>query len=402
VSASAAAVFVAAAEEHTATVAALCASLPRRERVRLLGGLLLPLHSACGAGGGGGSLARGGSGGCGGVWALAQLESPLRRLRPLLGEGEESEVLDATLEGEHVLDTTLTETQPTPRAAGRLAAALDVAAWLHLRARGGFVYVDWLMAWLLRPRPDGRAACRSAGDGCGAHHGACALLGTLESRVRSGWEVPTIIRLQCVAAARAAAREPLPATCMRTSTPAQSSLSASCASLLRAAVESGVNLPVELERIVSMDARPPNAVPSAWLPGGALALETALSPSSPPPPPLPVALADASDDLSGAVSGVSLLLALQRRGLSELREALERLLAAPDGEAIWLDFVGHRLLPQLCTALATAPDEPLWRAPVFAAPATAPSGCLALSDALGSWRRCQRRQLALLLSRLVR
>jgi hypothetical protein len=54
---------VAAAEEHTATVAALCASLPRRERVRLLGGLLLPLHSACGAGGGGGSLARGGSGG---------------------------------------------------------------------------------------------------------------------------------------------------------------------------------------------------------------------------------------------------------------------------------------------------------------------------------------------------
>jgi hypothetical protein len=189
---------------------------------------------------------------------------------------------------------------------------------------------------------------------------------------------------------------------MRTSTPAQSSLSASCASLLRAAVKSGVNLPVELERIVSMDARPPNAVPSAWLPGGALALETALSPSSPPPPPLPVALADASDDLSGAVSGVSLLLALQRRGLSELREALERLLAAPDGEAIWLDFVGHRLLPQLCTALATAPDEPLWRAPDFAAPATAPSGCLALSDALGSWRRCQRRQLALLLSRLVR
>jgi hypothetical protein len=64
--------------------------------------------------------------------------------------------------------------------------------------------------------------------------------------------------------------------------------------------------------------------------------------------------------------------------------------------------VGHRLLPQLCTALATAPDEPLWRAPDFAAPATAPSGCLALSDALGSWRRCQRRQLALLLSRLVR
>jgi hypothetical protein len=146
--------------------------------------------------------------------------------------------------------------------------------------------------------------------------------------------VPTIIRLQCVTAARAAAREPLPATCRRTSTPAQSSLSACCASLLRAAVKSGVNLPVELERIVSMDARPPNAVPSTWPPGGALALETALSPSSPPPLLLP--LADASADLSGAVSGVSLLLALQRRGLSELHEALERLLAAPDGESIWL------------------------------------------------------------------
>ena len=403
VSASAASMLVAAAEEHTVTVAALCASLPRRERVRLLGGLLLPLHSgACGAcgggacGGGAGSMTRGGSGSCGGGWALAALENPLRRLRPLLGEGEEGEVLDTTLEGEHEL----TDTQCPPRAAGRLAAVLDVAAWLHLRARGGFVYVDWLMAWLLRPsrrpRHDGRAACRSAGDGYGAHHGACALLGTLESRVRSGWEVPTIIRLQCVAAARAAAREPLPlpATCTWTGTPAQPSLSASCASLLRAAVKSGVNIPSELERIVSIDARPPSAVPSTWLPGCALALETALSPSS-SPPPLPVALADASDDSSGAVSGVSLLLALQRRGLSELREALERLLAAPDGEAIWLDFVGQRLLPQLCTALA----EPPRRAPVFAAP----SGCpLDLSDALASRQRCQRRQLALLLSRLVR
>ena len=159
-------------------------------------------------------------------------------------------------------------------------------------------------------------------------------------------------------------------------------------------MKSGVNIPSELERIVSIDARPPSAVPSTWLPGCALALETALSPSS-SPPPLPVALADASDDSSGAVSGVSLLLALQRRGLSELREALERLLAAPDGEAIWLDCVGQRLLPQLCTALA----EPPRRAPVFAAP----SGCpLDLSDALASRQRCQRRQLALLLSRLVR
>eukprot|EP00900_Chrysochromulina_parva_P002273 jgi/Chrpa1/12046/Chrysochromulina_OHIO_Genome00012477-RA len=185
-----------------------------------------------------------------------RLESTLRRLRPLFGEGEESEVLDATLDGEHELDTTLTDTQPTPEP--------PAASPLH-----------W--TW---PRGCSYARAAASSMSTGSRHGCCAQHG---------------------------ARGPM-----------------------------------------------------------------------------------------GALHAVPLATAV------ELREALERLLAAPDGEAIWLDFVAHRLLPQLCTALATALDEPLWGAPVSAAPATAPSGCLEVSDALGSWRRCQRRQLALLLSRLIR
>ena len=166
------------------------------------------------------------------------------RLRQLIPTNEESLVLTAA-------------------ARTYLDAALDVASWMH--KGGSFRYSEWLSSLLNSD-----------------------LLRTLSERVRSGWELPPIIRLQCIAASRAAAAEPLP---LSSSCGSGGGIATGCNILLREAVAAGIDLPVELRSLTTSADKKAGSVAAGGAPNAILR----------------------TDALGEKASGVSLLLQLQRR-----------------------------------------------------------------------------------------
>ena len=333
-------------DEHTAFVASACDALPREERACVLASCLMPLTAP----------ARESSAHF--AQALPLLDVQFGRLRALMN----CDGLDAVAILTHTLAIPTPGGAPSATAQERadlpssrpIDTALDFAAWLHLRARPAsevFSYVAWLSECL---RND-ETADRNDTSSC--------LLAALRERVKTGWELPAVARLQCLAAARAAASRTV--------------LASGCSMLLADAIGAGIELPSELRSLQAAADSPP--------------------PSLPTPPLQPPAEAVRMLELDGKGDGLEHLLTLQRHGDMALRRGLESLLRSDGGSAHWHDFVHHRLARQMHTLVVNASTsdvstDALQVSPVEPIPAT----CNSLAA------RRVRRQLALLLSRLVR
>ena len=380
-----------AVDEHATLVCRLCASLPRARRVELLAAALPTLME-----GGRSSSAYL-------TQALPVLDSRLGRWHALMEVGEESAVLSAVATHQGACGSGLISTSSDTEAATKaLGAALDAAAWLHLRAGSDFGYVEWLSALLL----DGGAS--RAAESAGARDGvvvSTVMVDCLIERIKSGWEPPVTIQLQCLGAGRAATKSARRGGSELIARDGMQ-LARSCGSLLREAVSVGVALPAELR---SLQASACPSAPAEALPASSCAL---VGPSA------PFATLDMGD---GGESGVAMLLALQCRGDGELRRGLQSLLSSDSGEAQWLDFVQRRMPHQMHQLVCDAASSshywssstlpPLEEAINGASSASrqamsspGPGGEVIAGGGLASHAgvRRMRRQLALLLSWLLR
>ena len=300
-------------EEHAALIAGVCAALPAALRVTVLGECV-PLMTSPQPNGSA-HLAQ----------AIPILDQRLGRLRALVPAGEEAAVLDFAIRD--VLTPTKGEMHGTggcgtvgngtcgATSKQTLSAALDVAAWLHLRARGGFSYIDWLASALER------SSSRMP-----------TLLNVLGGRITSGWEIPNLVRLQCAAAARAASTDPWsPALSLSTA----GCDAAACGALLAVAAAAGIDLPYEL---------------CALLPPAHEATTPLLLEGGPRYTPL-------SRGSGGPLScGLELLMEQQRRGRAALRAAVRSMTSAPSGEGVWADFVRRVLPTQMHAMMRDATD----------------------------------------------
>ena len=135
----------------------------------------------------------------------------------------------------------------------------------------------------------------------------------------------------------------------------------------REAVAAGIDLPVELRSLTTSADKKAGSVAAGGAPNAILR----------------------TDALGEKASGVSLLLQLQRKGDHELKQGLESLLFSSGGEAAWLDFVKRRLPHQMHALMVGS--------------SSGSGGAAADGAAVGALpARTTRRQLALLLSRLLR
>ena len=351
-----------ATEDHQAVViGGICATLTPEARVPLLAASIPTLLSGTRSASAHFSQ------------ALPLLDGRLHRLRSLTPAGEESFVLTATACANaaapvgvpSVLEPAVVRAVASAESATgtgwtaldsaldtALDAALDAAGWLQLRARGGLDYAEWLAALIFDERLLGRG------------ESSYMVIEHLRRRLRSGWELPAMIRIQCVGAARAAAKG---------TADGGDGLSKACSEFLNEAVAFGIQLPHGLRSLQPLER-------VSQQPGHGRA--TSL--------PRPLDLhRDAAGITSGMAWGVAQLLELQRRGDSEMRRCLEALLSSDGGEAQWRDFVQWRLPHQMLAVVREAH-------------ATEGEGRGGGSPGWSSAARRIRRQLALLLARLVR